>query len=110
MSLSILDTLFVATNFEKNEHQDLNSKMELCRYEFYEILVRIANERYVNKGICSKIHNALELLINDHVLPFSNPGPWQEFRDKILWTIDVNDLFHANLENLKKIHNKMTLK
>ena len=84
--------------------------MELWRYEFYEILVRIANERYRKHGHCSSIYDALEYLINDHILPYSNPGQWQEFRDKTLWTLEVNDLFEANLENLKKVNNKITLK
>ena len=30
--------------------------------------------------------------------------PWQGFRDNELWTIDVNDILEANLENLKKIY------
>jgi len=32
------------------------------------------------------------------------PMPWQSFRDKELWTMDVNDLLDANLENLDKIY------
>ena len=31
--------------------------------------------------------------------------PWQQFRDEELWTIDVNDVFEANLEGINKIHN-----
>jgi hypothetical protein len=110
MSLSALDTLFVATNFEVNEHHDANSKLELCRYEFYEILVRIAKERYKDQGICSNVSDSLDCLINEYVLRFSEPGPWQDFRDFTLWTLEVNDLYEANLNNLRKIHNKMTLK
>ena len=32
-------------------------------------------------------------------------GEWQEFRDRHLWSCDVNDVFESNLDLLKKIYN-----
>ena len=46
----------------------------------------------------------MEKLITECIIPGFSPEPWQEFRDKELWTIDVNDLLEANLENLTKIY------
>ena len=34
----------------------------------------------------------------------ANPEPWQEFRDELLWSIDVNDVLEVNLEGLKKVY------
>ena len=47
---------------------------------------------------------ALEKLIKEKVLPYSEPVPWQGFRDLQLWTIECNDILEANLENLRKIY------
>lgn len=35
---------------------------------------------------------------------FYKSNPWQEFRDKHLWTVDVNDVLEANLEGLRKVY------
>ncbi|CAI2387721.1 unnamed protein product [Moneuplotes crassus] len=104
-----LGTLFVATNYEIEKREDLNSKLELCRYEFYEILVRIANDRYKKHGDVATYAEALEHLIQHNILPYSFPKPWKEFRDKILWTLEVNDIFQVNIDSLREINNKMSL-
>lgn len=44
-------------------------------------------------------------MITEFVLQNFVPEPWQEFRDSQLWTIDVNDVFEANLDNIRKIYN-----
>lgn len=45
--MSMIDTAFVVTNFEEVDLED-NPDRFLCRYEFYEILVRIARDKYVD--------------------------------------------------------------
>jgi hypothetical protein len=44
LTLSTIDRLFIAVNFDgaPNGGLDDNPEKELCRYEFYEILVRMA--------------------------------------------------------------------
>lgn len=48
-----IDRLFVAVNFEEEEgvaeSNDDNPDDELCRFEFFEILVRIAKLKYENR-------------------------------------------------------------
>jgi hypothetical protein len=44
-SLSMIDRAFIATNFEDDDIDD-NPNRELCRYEFMEILIRIADFKY----------------------------------------------------------------
>lgn len=33
---------------------------------------------------------------------------WQPFRDNLLWTLDVDDLFKANLATISKVYTKYT--
>ena len=32
--------------------------------------------------------------------------PWQEFRSRYLWTLDVNDVFSVNIFGLQKLYNR----
>ncbi len=44
-TFSMVDRAFIAVNFEVDDIDD-NPNRELCRYEFMEILVRIADAKY----------------------------------------------------------------
>ena len=50
LTISDIDRLFFAVNFEevqgKQEELEDNPDKELCRYEFFEIIVRMAKEKY----------------------------------------------------------------
>lgn len=49
LTLSTIDRLFIAVNFEGVPGGlDDNPDKELCRYEFFEILVRMAIAKYPN--------------------------------------------------------------
>ena len=100
---SALDRTFIAANL-KVEGQGNAPSNGLKRFEFLEILVRLANTKYLETKICKTYAASTEKLITECILPHYAPEPWQEWRDKELWTIDVNDIFEANLENLKKIY------
>lgn len=53
LSISDIDRLFVAVNFEEvdgqQEELEDNPDKELCRYEFFEILVRMAKLKFENR-------------------------------------------------------------
>eukprot|EP00347_Sterkiella_histriomuscorum_P002614 403367462 len=101
--LSTIDRIFIATNVELEKNDD-NPDKALQRYEFYEILVRIAQSKFKDPGICPTYAEGLNKLLNEHIFPYSKPDPWQEFRDEELWTMDVNDVMEANLEGIKKVY------
>merc|ERR1740117_171405 len=48
-------------------------------------------------------------MITQHIFPLAKFHPWQEFRDELLWTLEVNDVLEANLKNLQKIYDKFIL-
>jgi hypothetical protein len=45
-----IDKIFIATNFEIVD-LDENADRSLCRYEFFEIIVRMAYSKYFEKGL-----------------------------------------------------------
>jgi hypothetical protein len=103
VNLSTIDRLFIATNVEIIAN-DENPDKELCRFEFFEILLRLGNVKYREIGISNSYHQALEKIIKENVLANYKPYPWQEFRDRELWCVEVNDVFEANMEGLKKLY------
>lgn len=59
-------------------------------------------------------------LIREHIKPHVSTGvsSWQSWREQELWTLEVNDVLHANLDSLRHVmefyisptHKYMTLK
>ena len=103
VNLAAIDRTFIAANL-KTENSIAPSN-GLKRFEFLEILVRLANIKYKESNICKTYADATEKLITECIMPHFTSEPWQEFRTKQLWTIDVNDLLEANQTNLEKIYN-----
>ena len=50
LTLGTIDRVFIVTNVEEVEQED-NPDRDLCRYEFYEILARLAREKYYTPKI-----------------------------------------------------------
>ena len=99
--LSIIDQMFIAANFEIVEDND-NPDKSLCRYEFMEIICRIADYKYAKKdGI--KLSAAVEKLILE-IFKHYKPSPWQGWREELLWNYDASDVFDANETNIKRLH------
>lgn len=80
-------------------------KTGLSRGEFIEFLVRIALIKY--KDTEKKASNAVKKLIEEEIRPkFTFFPTWMEFRNRYLWTLDVNDVFQANLVSLQKLYSR----
>lgn len=101
--LATIDRIFIATNVEIEKNDD-NPDKALQRFEFYEILVRVAQFKFKDPGICPTYAEGLTKLLNENIFPNALPDRWQEFRDEELWTMDVNDILEANLDGLKKVY------
>ena len=99
----IFDTIFKATNYEVEDslHNDDNA---LNRYEFFEILVRIAKVRFLESDQEINISQALSRLLNSHILPMRHKLiSWQQWRDEELWCQEVSDVLEVNARGIKKL-------
>lgn len=67
--------------------------------------MRLGNAKFKEPGIFPNHSEALEKLLIENVFPYAQPQPWQEFRDSYLWTIEVNDVLHCNLDGIRKVYN-----
>ena len=100
-----IDRLFIATNYEE-EDLDNNDDNSLCRYEFSEIAARIGKERYYDKGLTNTVAEGTRRFIEEHMIPNTcEIMPWQEFREKRLWVLEVDDLYKANKRAIDFLYN-----
>lgn len=95
-----MDRVYIATNVNFNTSQ--NADRDLNRYEFLEILLRLAIVKYKDTNICSSFTDALQKLLYDNVFPNieeSNPRPFRE----MLYNNLVSELFLRNEQGIKRL-------
>jgi hypothetical protein len=98
-----VDRMFITVNFDGVEMVDQNDHT-LCRYEFMESLVRLARAKYIDTQRESTLAKAVQRLIEKDILTHWVWEPWQEFRDKQLWTRGVCDVIQTNLDGITKVY------
>lgn len=99
---TMIDLAFIATNYEEEEQQ-VNDDNSLLRYEFLEILLRLSKEKYMTDGRCTTMAQSFKKMIEEVILKYKGYS-WQPFRDKELWTLEVNDTLEANLAGITKLY------
>ena len=92
LNLSSLDMIFIATNVSLHEYAG-NAERSLSRYEFLEILVRLAIAKYGNTMVP---HKALEALLENHIFKYWNPSEIAEFRRTQVLTSVVDKYIKRN--------------
>lgn len=103
LNRAAVDRIFIAVNVELEELSD-NPDRDLCRYEFYEILARIAMCKYQDLDIPPA--QMTQKLIDEHVLKFAMSAKAAQFRKEKLYNLEVNDILEANLPNLQNLFMK----
>lgn len=63
-----IDRIFLATNFEEQDLEE-NDDNSLCRFEFMEIIARLAREKYQQKGTETTIWASCKRLLDQFILP-----------------------------------------
>lgn len=95
------DLTFIATNAVTKGN--IKNKNGLIRCEFFEFLIRVCDFKFIKTGLYPTYEAALQHLVLEKMKPNLTMMEWQEFRDKELWTNDVNDVLKENIESIKKV-------
>jgi hypothetical protein len=103
LTVEKIDEAFVATNVEVEDMPD-NPSTDLQRFEFLEIIARLAHLKYYVTKQCDSHREAIQTFLDNHLYRLEFDDDWQEFRDSRLWTLEIDDLFKANLDGLKRIY------
>jgi hypothetical protein len=75
----------------------------LMRYKFLEILARIAKGKYCEFGKADTVAEAVEKLIKEVILENYQWEPWQEYRDSVVYTLEVGDVLNTNRDGIEAI-------
>jgi len=70
LSSKDIDIIFKATNFEEEDLEE-NDDSSLCRYEFFEIITRMAKCKYLDPKLVPSMSESLEKLITEFIIPNS---------------------------------------
>ena len=66
--MQTIDRVFIATNVELIEQED-NPDRDLCRFEFFEIIVRMGGAKYKDSNQCDTWDAATKMLIEKNLIP-----------------------------------------
>lgn len=84
-----------------------NSKNLICRYEFLELLVRCAHNKYMLSKLEDNYYSSLKRFFGEYVLKTISEGyDTQAFRDSGYWTEEVDHLYECYKPVLKFIYRK----
>ena len=74
------------------------------RFQFYESVVRIAQQKYKNQGATETVYEGVVKLVSEVLIPKYNNYIWMGWRTDHLWTLEVDDLYKTNLAAMKKLY------
>lgn len=87
-----------------------NPDRVLVRYQFLEVWVRLAEQKFISNHIVNNIVEAVEKLLSDHLLPYIKahepfffPQKWREER---YWTEDVDAVYKSYLPVVQALYKK----
>ena len=87
-----------STLVQKEKGQIYNPGNSLVRYEFLEILIRIAMDRFIRNKISTNYADAFEKLMEDHVTPVISTYNTQKWRNSEYLCEEVDLVLKANKE------------
>lgn len=112
LSLAHVDRIFITVNFEE-EQVEANDDTSFCRFEYIEAIVRLAKAKFLDQKvkICTTVSASLEKFIQEHIIPNRvEKMEWQDFRNKQLYVLDIDDLFKKNKTGIEALFKRGALK
>ena len=88
-NIATADRLFIAANFNDYGEVAGNSTKELIRFEFLEIIVRIAKAKYIDTGLKENYEEALRSLFSQEFTNFTPKQSWMRWREDELWVLSM---------------------
>ena len=91
------DTQFLTMN-KRSKNSYLNPGVALIRFQFLEILVRLAIKRYEETGLTNSKAEAVKMMYERNLIPFYSKNDPQKFRDERYWNEEVDNIFKSHLQ------------
>ena len=102
---------FVATKVDPNMPKShRNPERGLIRYQFMEFFVRISDERYLSKKVVATLPEAVEKVLNEHLIPYIKPNEAlfnpQKWREEQYWNEECDTVLKSYLPILQDLYSK----
>ncbi|GBG27539.1 NACHT, LRR and PYD domains-containing protein 3 [Hondaea fermentalgiana] len=106
-----LENMFVAVNVNDASRDQgvdmtgrkLNPDRDLCRYEFVEIVGRIAIKKFFQRGLVDSPADAVRRLVETHFLPYLDIEAPQVFRERFMFNQPVDLIFQHFLPVMQRL-------
>ena len=76
------------------------NKNNIKRANFVEALIRIAKQKYLDQGKEKHLSSAVKTILDLIESKYGTVDRWQGVRQEHFWTLEVNDILHANIDGL----------
>jgi len=103
IKLADLDLILVATCVSINEYVS-SAEKDMQRYEFMEMLVRVAHERLKDKNYAKSVPDAIEKVLYDMVYPNARTMDGENFRRYYCYNVKTNEILKKNEQHIKKVY------
>ena len=107
MDQASFDLIYVATCVSNHSYSS-SAERDLQRYELFEIIVRIANHRYKERGKVKTCSEGIEKTLKELIYPHTKTMDGEYFRKKFCYNVKVNEVLEKNESQLKKIYDSHT--
>ena len=107
IGLAALDLLLVATCVSINQYVN-SAEKDLQRYEFLEMIVRVANFRYKEQGLAKNTVEAIERLMKELIYPNAKSMDGDHFRKYWCYNVKTNEILKKNEVLIKKLYDSYT--
>jgi hypothetical protein len=105
LKLSDVDLNLKATLYSEVKNNPRNPANALIRFQFMEILVRLAIDKFYKTGVVSRHSEAVERMFEEHCLAVMREFDSQHFRLESFLKEEVDDVFRGYLPIVKHLYN-----
>lgn len=109
LNIAALGIEMTKVNYNSKEEmleETNNPRNLICRYEFMELLVRCAHNKYMLSKKEDNYYSALVRFFDEYVLKAIQGYDSQEFRDQGYWSEEVDHLYECYKPVLNYIYRK----
>lgn len=92
-----------------NEAESVNGRY-LIRCQFMEMIIRLANDRYLKHGLEHTLLDATKAVVNKHLFPFFENYDYTTWREKRLWNLECDKILKHFWQFLQFLYKKYASK
>ena len=107
LKITDLDLAIIACNGGTKKNH-LNPSSAISRHQLMEVLTRLALDKYFKTGTAADPPSALEVLLNQNILPHFSTFDCHQFRKEKLWREENDVLYTRLLPAVQKLYEANT--